>query len=378
MTSDMSYDEDFSLVMETPQSEETLDGIQNLIINCKKQHHQLLEDQKDLAAVRDDLQDMTRKCKERTEKLIQDLEEDQRSYAAQLTDEQVKLSVLQQEEVELMQEIQKVMAALKEEEALNQHLKQQTDVFTAVPEKKVVFKGHTEEYKDVQTFQMKPHIVYPMEGGTALITFEEDVVAKRILSKKKHEVDLSEDVTIRVEARPVHLILPRLVEINSEVCPQRILISNLPKMDTDTLLNKLEIHFSKKKHGGGEVEECEMMPDSGNVVLTFVENNFARGLTEMEHHDVKFQDKKHRVRVTPFLNGKITNLKTKVSMCPRTVLLTGIPAVMEQETLQDLLEIHFQKSSNGGGEIEAFLYNPLGQSLSALFEGVSPDGDKKV
>lgn len=62
-----------------------------------------------------------------------------------------------------------------------------------------------------------------------------------------------------------------------------------------------------------------------------------------------------------------------MSMCPRTVLLTGIHPIMEPETLQDLLEIHFQKSTNGGGEIEAFLYNPLGQQTSALFEGGSTD-----
>lgn len=371
----MSYDEDFSLVLEPPQSEETLDGIQNLITNCKKQHLQLLQDQKELATSRDELQDMTKKCKERTEKLIKDLKEDERSYAKELENEQAKLKFLHQEEAELMQEIQKVMEELKEEEIVNVHLKQQTDVFTAVPEKKVVFLGHTEP-KDTQSFQMKPHIVYPMEGGTALITFEEDVVARKILSMKTHKVELCEDVRITVEARPVQLMLPRLVEIDSEVCPRRILISNVPKMDPDPLLSKLEIHFSKRKHGGGEVEECEMLPDSGNVVLTFVEDNLARGLTEMEHHDVKFQDKKYRVRVTPFLNGKITNLKTKMAVCPRTLLLTGIPPVMDQEALQDLLEIHFQKSNNGGGEIEAFLYNPLGQNMSALFEGVSPESEK--
>lgn len=64
-----------------------------------------------------------------------------------------------------------------------------------------------------------------------------------------------------------------------------------------------------------------------------------------------------------------------MSTCPRTVLLTGIPDVMEQETLQDLLEIHFQKNGNGGGEIEAFLYNPTGQSASALFGDASEDAD---
>lgn len=65
-------------------------------------------------------------------------------------------------------------------------------------------------------------------------------------------------------------LCPSVLQIDSEVSPQHILISNLPKMETETLLNKLEIHFSKSKHGGGEVENCEMLPDSGTVVLTFV------------------------------------------------------------------------------------------------------------
>lgn len=63
--------------------------------------------------------------------------------------------------------------------------------------------------------------------------------------------------------------------------------------------------------------------------------------------------------------------QTRVAVCRRTVLLTGIPGVMEPESLLDLLEIHFQRKANGGGEIEAFLYNPPGGRSSALFEGVS-------
>lgn len=61
-----------------------------------------------------------------------------------------------------------------------------------------------------------------------------------------------------------------VLQIDTEVCPRRILVSNLPKVDTDTMLNRLEIHFSKTKNGGGEVEMCEMMPDSGTVVVTFM------------------------------------------------------------------------------------------------------------
>ncbi|XP_059204151.1 interferon-induced protein 35 [Centropristis striata] len=371
----MASDEDFSLVMElTKPSEETLEGVKALITNYKKMHEQLMEEQKELKSCRNDLQDMTNKCKQRSVRLTQGLKEDERSYKEQIGKENEKLNLMMQEEGELLREIQRMEEALKKEGAKSDHLKQQTDVFSAVPEREVVFTGLTGNGAD--TFEIKPHIVYPMEGGTVLITFEEEVVAKKILDLKKHKVDLGSECSITVEARPVHLMLPRLVEIDTEVSPQHVLISDLPEIDPETLLNKLEIHFSKQRHGGGEVDSCEMLPDSGTVVISFVEKHIARGLTDQEYHDVKLQQKMHRVRVTPFINGKITDLQAKLTPCARTLLLTGIPAIMEQETLQDLLEIHFQKIQNGGGEIEAFLYNPLGQQASALFEGVPTDSEE--
>lgn len=372
----MSSDEDFSLVMDPQPSEETLEGIKALLFNQKKIYEQHLEEHKELAASRDDRREMTEKFKERSVKLRDQIKKDKLSYSERIENEKAKVKLLNQEENELLEEIERVKAALKDEKAENLHLKQQADVFMAVPEKKVVFKGKTEKASDSQPFEMDAHIVYPMDGGTALITFEEEVVAKKVLNMKRHQVALEGGCSISVEARPIQLMLPTLVEIDSEVCPQRILISNLPKMDTEPLLNKLEIHFSKTKNGGGEVDECEMLADSGTVVLTFVDKHIAKGLTDTEHHDVKLQQKKHRVRVTPFLNGKIKNFKTKMSVCPRTVLLTGIPSIMEQETLQDLLEIHFQKSGNSGGEIEAILYNPVGEQASAQFQGVSPSREE--
>lgn len=61
----------------------------------------------------------------------------------------------------------------------------------------------------------------------------------------------------------------------------------------------------------------------------------------------------------------------KTQACSRTVLLTGIPDILDQETLQDILAVHFQKGSNGGGEILQCLYNPLGQCTSAIFSSQS-------
>nr|XP_020508345.1 interferon-induced 35 kDa protein [Labrus bergylta] len=369
----MSSEEDFSLVLEDTQpSEDSLEGIKAMIAKYKKQHEELLNEQKHIADSRDDMRGRTQQFRDRTIKLTESLKRDKDDYEDQIANEKAKLASLREEEVKLIEQLEKMDAALKEEKAEHDLLKEETEVFTAVPERRVVFKGATGKVDESQ-FEMESSIVYPMDGGTALITFDEEVVAKKILSSSTHQVQLGEECRITVEARPVRLMMPSLVEIESKPCPRRILISNLPKMDTEFLLNKLEIHFSKTKNGGGEVEDREFLPDSGTVVLTFLSEKFARGLVDKEYHEVNLlPDKKsHRVRVTPFLNGNVTNLKTKMLMCPRTLLLTGIPAVMETDTLQDLLEIHFQKSSNGGGEITAFLYNPLGQKTSALFKSVA-------
>lgn len=189
------------------------------------------------------------------------------------------------------------------------------------------------------------------------------LVATNILEKKRHKVDLGGECRIIVEAQPVHLLMPSLVEVKSavmmtkrnapvrnlwppepqidtDICPHRILVSNLPNMDTEMLLSKLEIHFSKSKHGGGEVESCDFLPDSGTVVIAFVMENSEDGcfllfwlhswrenvkltlllnflpsvaehLAVKEHHKIDFNKNKHTVRVTPFVNGKITNLKVR-------------------------------------------------------------------
>ncbi|KAE8282822.1 N-myc-interactor [Larimichthys crocea] len=375
ITVTMSSEEDFSLV--TEPSMQSLERVKASITNYKKKHEQLLQEQKELATCRDETRKLAQEFRLRTEKLSQTLQKDELSHKDKIGKEKAKLKLHMEEELDLLREIEKVEKALKEEAAQNSCLKEQTDVFTAVPERKFFFKGATEKAVKAETFEMEPRVEYPMEGGTALVTFEEEVVAKKILEMKTHQVNLGEsECSITVEARPVQLMVPRLVEIDTEVCPRRILISDLPRMDTENLLNKLEIHFSKRKHGGGEVDDCEMMPDSWTVVLTFVDNDIAKRLTDIEYHDVKLQNKKQRVRVTPFLNGNITNLKTKMSVCPRTVLLTRIPVVTDRDTLQDLLEIHFQQTKNGGGEIEAFLYNPLDEQTTALFQGVSQNKDE--
>lgn len=375
----MSSDEDFSFAVS--EGTETMEGIRKEINKMKERHSLVLQEQQDLAKAVDHNKDLEQKCNARTAKLRTSLDEDQSSYDQDYEREKERQAGLLEEEIRLKNEIERAQGEQHELEKMNHDLKQQSTVSTAVPEKKVVFTGVTGSDANAKNFEMRPHILYPMEGGTALITFEEEVVASKILSLVEHRVELGERdgtttsvCSITLEARPVHLLLPSHVEMDTQICPRRILVSDLPsKVSEEVLKDKLELHFSKRKNGGGEVDDSDLLQDSGNVVIAFIGRDVAKNLADKQYHDVEFvKGKKHRVMVTPFLNGKVTNFQTRLYKCDRTVLLSGIPDVMEQENLQDLLEIHFQKARNGGGEVEAFLYNPVGHQTLALFQEDAP------
>lgn len=51
----------------------------------------------------------------------------------------------------------------------------------------------------------------------------------------------------------------------------------------------------------------------------------------------------------------------------RTILLDDIKDMSDEEDLQDYLEIHFQKPSNCGGEIESIKYLSGGKNALAVF-----------
>ncbi|XP_051572928.1 interferon-induced protein 35 [Myxocyprinus asiaticus] len=374
----MSTDEDFSLIINGEPSERLEDIIKE-INKCKTQHEALLKEQKIIKDAIDNNKNFAKEFKQRTMERKMSFEEDNKRHTETLNKEKVKLKTAQKEQNRLRTEILKMKEELGSLERKNDCLRQQTEISTAVPEKKVVFQGVTAQGAHALSFDVNPHIVYPMEGGTALITFEEEEVAQKILSMKEHRVELGE-CAINVEAKPVQFLVPRYVEMNTKVCQRRILISNLPnKISEDRLLDKLDIHFSKKRNGGGEVEDKDMLHDSSTVVITFVDDDIAKGLTDKQDHEVEIEkNRKHKVKVTPFLNGEISQLQTCDSVCLRTVQLTGIPAIMDLESLQDHLEIHFQKTANGGGEVDSIIYNPLGHTTLALFEEDSPEDGQSV
>ncbi|NWU67036.1 IN35 protein, partial [Pterocles burchelli] len=247
----------------------------------------------------------------------------------------------------------------------------------ALPEKKMVFKGLVTNKEDANKLMLTPMVRYPLLGGSALITFEKAEVAQRIIEMKEHLVELScgeeleefERCRMRVQAAPVDILLPSALEISLARSSRSILVSDLPSLGIpeEALLDKLELFFSKTKNGGGEVESREFLDDSGQVVLTFAQDGVAEPLIARGHIQVLIGKGKYELKISPCMSGDITNLQLQPSRCPRTVLLSGIPDVLGEETMRDTLEIHFQKSSQGGGEVDTLAYVPAGRQGVAVF-----------
>ncbi|NXG19882.1 IN35 protein, partial [Grallaria varia] len=249
---------------------------------------------------------------------------------------------------------------------------------SALPEKKMVFKGLVANKEDMNKLVLTPRIRYPLPGGSAVITFEKAEVAQRIIEMKEHVVELScgeeleelDRCRVRVQAAPVEILLPSALEIRLTQSNRSILVSDLPHLgiSEEALLDKLELFFSKTKNGGSEVESREFWGESGHVVLTFTRDGVAEPLIERGHIQVLIGRGKYNVKISPCMIGGIMNVQLQPSRCPRTVLLSGIPDVLGEESMRDTLEIHFQKASRGGGEVDALAYVPLGWTGLAAFE----------
>lgn len=207
--------------------------------------------------------------------------------------------------------------------------------------------------------------------------------------------------------------------MDSVICSRRILVSDLPQMDPESLVDKLGFHFSKKANGGGDVEACQMMEDTWTAVITFTEDDsetapsrccpgllppplttcvplsnsrrcfgaqavprcsgaedIAQSQSDALHQRTDEQPQGDGRSFLLHAHGGgshawRSSLQVQTQVCSRTVLLTGIPDVLDPETLQDFLEVHFQKGSSGGGEVLHCLYNPLGRRTQAVFSGRS-------
>ncbi|XP_018410779.1 PREDICTED: interferon-induced 35 kDa protein [Nanorana parkeri] len=237
--------------------------------------------------------------------------------------------------------------------------------------KKMVFMGNASN--TLCGLSVKHQIKYPVNGGSALITFQKPSVAKQIIAAKDHTVTV-EDCWIHVKAAAVELSILDALNMEMSLSPTKILVYKLPPgLTNEVILDKLELFFGKTKNGGGEVEKREFLDDCRCAILTFLDTEVASRLVAKKSFHVPFGESFHQVVVSPSLEGHLKDYTMRKLECNRTVLITGIPDIIDKDALRDLLEIHFQKQSNGGGEVEELMYCPEGQHSVALFEDDEDD-----
>ncbi|XP_067869487.1 interferon-induced protein 35 isoform X2 [Heterodontus francisci] len=345
--------------------------IQQEIEKRKAYHDSVLTDIADLERAKRELGKTAMEYSVRIERLQQTIEDNKSEKINQDLKFQKQMDEAVTENDTFLKEHGSIKQKLTKLEEERSELEKQIKVSSSMPQKQWVFTGNVLEDDQLRVeFDIKPYIRYPIRGGSAVITFDDEAVASRILEMEEHEVEL-EECRIKIKAQPLKLQMLEEIEIQTQVCKKRVLVSDIPKLiPADQLLDKLELHFSKLKNSGGEVQNIELLEDSGNVVVTFCAEGISENLTKKALHQMEFRgiNKLIPLRVSAFINGEIENLKVSEVTSKRSVLFTGIPDIMDEETLRDYLEIHFQKPSNEGGEVDAFGYIPEGKSAIACFE----------
>ncbi|XDV29936.1 hypothetical protein PO909_032955 [Leuciscus waleckii] len=289
------------------------------------------------------------------------------------------------------QEVQKEMESL---DLVNQDLKRELDdlrkklqlkrdesdslqrkfkIQAKIPVKTVKFirgleteEGDEREDVVASVFTVTQRPSFRLKGGQALITFEEEKVAEQILRLAKCSVTCDKS---KMDVKPYSLTLDPSVkfEVHIKVSKKTIKFRNAPPtLPEERMRDRLELSFSRPSRGGGEVEKLEYNKSNGTGRVTFVNTGVAENLALRGKFCVD-TGSDVVVDVFPLYDYQLKKFQTYSGAPNRTVLLGGIQELMDEEDLQDHLEIHFQKPSNYGGEVENIKYVPGGKELTAFF-----------
>lgn len=270
----------------------------------------------------------------------------------------------------LQEEQARLKMRLRELQQLKRELRNspQDKVPFPVPEVPLVFRGHIQEEMEVpKSLVSDLKICYPLPGGSALVIFDDPKVAKQVLRQKEHRIEL-EECRLRVQVQPVELPVVTTIQVSSQMSSQRVLVSGFPaklKLSEEELLDKVELFFGKTKNGGGDVETRELL--HGGVMLGFAKDEVAQNLCRIGQFTVPLGGRQFPLKVSPYMSGEIQKAEIRSQPVPQAVLVLNIPDVLDGPELQDVLQVHFQKPTRGGGEVEALTVVPPGEQRLAVF-----------
>ncbi|NXW26777.1 NMI protein, partial [Phaetusa simplex] len=202
-------------------------------------------------------------------------------------------------------------------------------------------------------------IPFRLNQNQALLTFEDEEVAQRLIKMGKHTVNLDNKIA-DVSVKPFTLEMGIKFELHVTVSGKRINVSEVPDLSIpeDWVRDKLELNFYKSERGGGgEVENVSYDKQSRTAVITFLRPGAANGFVSYTKYPFFVNGRCYRLSVSPDTNVHLEKFQLYCGISKKTILLKGIREMEDdEESVQDMIEIHFQKPSNGGGEIEHIKY----------------------
>ncbi|NWI51313.1 NMI protein, partial [Calyptomena viridis] len=213
-------------------------------------------------------------------------------------------------------------------------------------------------------------IPFRLNQKQALLTFEDEEVAQRLTKKEKHTVKL--DQTVDVKVMPLKLEMGIRFELSVTISGKKIHVSEIPELPIpeDWMRDKLELNFYKTEQGGGgEIEEVTYDKQSRTAVITFLTPGASKNFVGWTEYPFFANGICYRLSVSPHIDAYVKNFQPYCGVSKKTILLTGIQEMGEdEENIQDMIEIHFQKPSNGGGEIENIKYVSKGATCVCFEE----------
>ncbi|KAM4897454.1 N-myc-interactor isoform 2-T2 [Sylvia borin] len=310
---------------------------------------------------------------DRAEKKLTELKEQEKQHKDRMISFE-ELFLLNQEKTELKKEIEKLKEDLEEYNSKDNRIKKK------VAEMKLKF-THLEEMKDGGAgLDMDTHCVFGaatkipfrLSQNQALLTFEEEEVAQRLTKMSKHCVEL-DNRTANVTVKPFDLDTGFQFELHVTVSGKKINVSEIPELPIpkDWVRDKLELHFYKTEQaaGGGEIKNVTYNKGAGTAVITFLKPGASNKFVGCTKYPFWAEGRWFNLSVSPHFDFHLRKFQPYCRVSKKTILLKGIPEVEEdEETVQDMIEIHFQKPSNGGGEIENIKYISRGAAYVCFEE----------
>ncbi|XP_031725870.1 N-myc-interactor [Anarrhichthys ocellatus] len=304
-------------------------------------------------------------------------EECQKEFKLNMNTVQEEILLLGGRRQDLLDKLKRCQAALEAKRAESTKLKQKFKIYAQIPDTEVEFRAQSKEERDdnsqpirgVFAISQRPTVL--LQGGQALITFEEEKVASQILKIAKCSVSC-ENISLDVKPKRITMDPAVKFEVHLDVSRRELKVSNVPpSIPEERAKEQLEMSFSRPSRGGGEVDGVEYDRNTGTGQITFLHPGVAEGLALSGRYRVDL-DSEVNVQVGHVYKYQLCKFQTFCGAPKRTILLKDIEDKGDEEDLQDHLEIHFQKPRNFGGEIESIQYASRGKALQAFFCEDSP------